>query len=218
MARHRALAAAVAVLALAGACDGGSTGQVHRSFPARVSPDTTYVFYVHGRPAADHEAIAPALAARGFEVIAERRADGSDPELDALAIKERVRTLLAFGVPVGHIAVVGTGEGGAVTLAASGLLQVPDMAFVVLGACPPAGAPGRAFLDRVADIYARTLRGRVLSVIDLGDPDAGSCTDILDRGGGAETWEVELDSGAGGAVFRRPDPAWLDETAKWIEG
>ena len=209
---------AVAVAALAAGCDGPSTGNVHRVFPAQVSPEATYVFYVHGRPAAAYEAIAPALAARGFEVIAEPRAEGSDPEMDALAIKERVRTLLAFGVPVRHVAVVGTGEGGAVTLAVSAILQVPGMSFVALAACPPPGAPGHAFLERVADVYARTLRGRVLSLMDVDDGEAGSCADILDRSAGGETWEVELDSGEGGVVFRRPDPAWLDETANWIKG
>ena len=211
-------AAAVAATVLVAGCDDGPTGNVHRIFPARVSPDATYVFYVHGRPAADYEAIAPALAARGFEVVAEPRAEGSDPEMDALTIKERVRTLLAFGVPVGHLAVIGTGEGGAVTLAASAILQVPDMSFVALAACPPPGAPGHAFLERVVDIHARTLRGRVLSLIDVDDSQAGSCAQVLDRSAGGETWEVELDSGDGGAVFRRPDPAWLDETITWIKG
>lgn len=208
------LAALMAVLVTA--CDQGPSGEVHARPPTRVAADETYVFYFHdGRGSHAREA-AEALAAKGFQVILPERTEKTDPDYHAVAVKEQVRELLARGVSMNRIGLVGAGEGGRLAMMVSGLTQVPASALVVLAGCPSKGTPERPAYERVLRLHAATIKGRFLSIVAKDHAGTGSCSEAFARANGSEPWETELPAVLPEAPFTTPSGAWVEETAAWI--
>lgn len=188
------------------ACDGGGSGAVHAKPPARVPAEHNWVFYQHDQ--GGDLAEAEALAAKGFQVIATQREPGADLDYRAVALKEQVRELMARGVPMANLALVGRGEGGRLAMMVSGLAQVPDSALVVAAACPVEGNVEREAYKRLLRLHAPTIKGRFLSLVDPGEDGLGSCREAQETANGAESWEADLSA----------SKDWLDEAARWIRG
>lgn len=184
-------------LLVLGACDAGP--KVHARVPAQVSPDKAYVFYFSGPEGAR------ALAAKGLEVIVEDRLPGQDDDGYAVRIWERMRELLARGVPLQRIGLVGSGAGGRLAMMAAGLAQAPDTGLVVVGACPPPGAAGREDYERVLRLYAHGIKSRFLSLVPKGETGAAPCAEAFQVANGADTWEAAIDPAA-----------WAAEVADWM--
>jgi pimeloyl-ACP methyl ester carboxylesterase len=184
-------------LLLVAACDAGP--KVHARVPAQVSPDKTYVFHFSGMEEAR------ALAAKGLEVIVEERLPGQDDDGYSVLIWERMRELLARGVPLQRIGLVGRGAGGRLAMMAAGLAQAPDTGLVAVGACPPEGAAGREDYERILRLHAHGIKSRFLSLIPKDGAGAGSCAEAFRVANGAHTWEAAIDA-----------TAWAAETADWM--
>jgi len=187
------------LLALA-ACD-DPAGQVHDGVPRQIDTAATYVFVLPDGAEPD-TARAEALAGVGFEAVLARRKPGKAFDFAAVDVKEDLRLMLARGVPLGNLAVLGAGAGGRLALAVAAIMKAPEMHVVVLNACAEGRIPDEPVLAEGVPL----LRGHVLSLAAPGK----SCQAVLDAAPGADSWEVEL-SGTG-------DSAWLAETRRWIVG
>ena len=181
---HRLRVFAVSVLLGLGACDEGSGGSVQAQPPRQVSEADTYVFFLAGRGQDLSEA--EVLAGKGFQVIAAPLASDADLDFAAVAVKERIRELMARGAAMDRIALVGKGEGGVLAMMVSGLAQVPASSLVVAGACPAQGTDGGEVYARMLSMHARTIKGRFLSLVDPARPGTGSCAAVQNAANGSE--------------------------------
>jgi hypothetical protein len=88
----------------------------------------------------------------------------------------------------------------------------PDVRFVVMAGC------GRRDVFNVAgslEALRRRPQGRVLSIYDRSDTEAGSCTRYFAEAPGLIFKEIVLDVGRGHALFYTPEPVWLDRVVEW---
>jgi len=211
---------------MAGACaaDHSSPAQpparIFADVPDDIDRSASYLIYLHGaiierageRPTHpvygvyEYRKILEAFADRGFVVISEARADGTDGMLYAVTVADQVRKLLAADVPPDHVTVVGFSKGGGIAVAASSVLENDDLNFVFIAACSP-------WLDSHPEIVAR---GHLLSLREFSDELVGSCEGLFDRSPSPhEHREVVLEFGGGHGAFYRPQPEWVDLVAEW---
>lgn len=201
---------------LAGAID---PPKVFTTAPA--SPDRTarYVFYLHGaiiermgrnavhpeHGAYEYDAIVRKFADAGFLVISEVRTGGPvRPDEYAAKVASEVKALLGSGVPAANIAVVGHSKGGAIALLVAATLQNPGINYAIMAGCFKSSAqPGGELL--------KELRGRMLSIYDGSDREAGSCSALF-----MPSREIVLKTGLGHGVFYKPRKEWLDPVLDWI--
>ena len=105
--------------------------------------------------------------------------------------------MIDHGVPAAHIAVVGFSKGGAIVQLISARLDIPDLRYVLLAACP---GPGQG---------PQKLHGRVLSIRERSD-SVSSCAPLFERSkASATTSERVIAIGGGHGAFYRPQDAWL---------
>ena len=191
--------------------------------PAVIDPNARYLFYLHGaiietegtRPTHprfgvyEYEKILATFAERGFVVISEARPAGTDGMVYASKVVEQVRTLLAAGVPPGHVTVVGFSKGGGIAIAASSMLAEDDVNFVFMAACNP-------WIDDHPEIVAR---GRLLSLREASDELMGTCEGLFARSPSQhDQREIVLHLGGGHGAFYRPQTEWVDPVVEWAEG
>lgn len=199
---------------------GPERGQVLRTLPDDIRPESRYLLYLHGaiieeqgvRPVSprfgvyEYEAILEAVAARGLVVISEPRGPGTDGEEYARKVVSQVNALLTAGVPPRHITVVGFSKGGGIAFLACTLLENEEVAFVFLATCA-------GWIERYPKL---TLKGRILSIYEASDPIAGSCREAFTCATmSREPVELELRVGAEHGTFYRPIPEWLDPVVAW---
>lgn len=92
------------------------------------------------------------------------------------------------------------------------LLGEPRLSFAVMAGCLRVGGPrggGGLFLEIYRESAPR-LRGRVLSIYDASDRQAGSCESLLRQAPALDYREITLEAGRGHGLFYAPDPMWLD--------
>jgi hypothetical protein len=197
-------------------------GSPHEDLPRSIDPSRSHLFYLHGliveiqgRQALhrvhgryEYDGIVKALADRGFVVISEVRPAGTRLDYGG-KIAGQVRTLIAAGVAPERITVIGHSKGGALALAISAELGHPGVNFVVMAGC------GIAVYEQHLPEFAPRLRGRILSLYDEADRQAGSCRAALDRAPRLEWHEIKLNTGLGHGLFYAPRKAWLDLVADW---
>jgi dienelactone hydrolase len=208
-----------------------AAGEVLERVPTRVDPAARYLIYLHGawierhglgrrHPRHGHyrlHEIARALAARGFIVIAEARLTETVPPRHAERIADQARRLLGRGVAPRNITIAGHSKGGMMTLAAATLLRAPAMNFVVLAGCGREGSPFRRGYQRFLD-RAAALQGRILSLYDDADREAGSCRDAFFRAPLLEAHEITFSTGLGHGLFYAPRDLWIDAVVSWAGG
>ena len=190
--------------------------------PDPVDPAGDYLFYLHGQiveekgPRPEHpqlgiyeyEAIRDTLAAHGLTVISEARPAGTDVWTYAEKVKAQVETLLAAGVEPERITVAGHSKGGAIAILTSSLLQNDRVNYVFLACCG----------DWMIANPRIDLRGRILSIYDVGDEFAFPCRRAFEHTGHPlDAQEIEIDTGWGHGAFYRPMADWLEPMMAWLE-
>ncbi len=149
-------------------------------------------------------------------VISQRRMR-VEPHQYASRLVSNIRRLLRRGVPAPHVTVAGFGRGGYIALLTASSLADPRINYVLLAAC------GRNRNSRDYEYFLRRkrgvrLRGRILSVFDAGDLEAGSCKGAFAQAGNRITsQEFRLKSGQGHAVFYKTHPAWMLQVVQWAK-
>lgn len=178
--------------------------------PSAPDPAAHYLFYLHGaiieeagrRPRHprygiyEYDRVLLALHRAGAVVISERRPSGTQPAAYAARIAAQIRQLLARGVPVRNIAVVGFSKGGQIARHVSGLLPEPELRYVLLAACPGSGHA------------SPELHGRVLAIRERSD-SIPSCKRLFERSHLTQGREIEIAIGGEHGAFYRPHAAWL---------
>lgn len=194
--------------------------QIFAEIPEETDPDARYLFYLHGaiieragvRPTHpqfgvyEYQKILETFADRGFVVISEARAAGTDVIEYAATVADQVRGLLESGVPQARVCVVGFSKGGGIAATVSSILGADDVNFVLMGAC------GR-WLDSKPEIVPH---GRMLSLREASDDMVGSCNGLFSRAGDEAVYqEIVIEVGGGHGAFYRPRSEWVEPVAEW---
>ncbi len=193
-------------------------------------PKQRYVFYMHGawieqhglnQPHPKHgayryEEILRALEDRAYQVISEVREGEVHPLEYAQRVAGQVRDLLETGVSPGDIVVMGHSKGGQMALMVASVLQAPPLNYVVLAGCGKPGTMFRRSYARFLQQRAQSLQGRILSIYDSADHEAGSCREAFSPRAGLTTNEIVLHTGQGHGLFYAPGPVWLDKVLEWM--
>lgn len=202
-------------------------GTIDADVPASVEADGRYLIYLHGKiiedkgPAAVHKRygryayddILAAFAERGFHVIAEVRGP-VNPAQYAKQVAGQVQALIEGGTKPGNIAVVGYSKGGAIAIAAATKVAAAEVRYVILAGC---GIGGRDRTFRQVAEDAGRIRGRLFSLYDQADDEAGTCGGLFDAAGGAAAKDEKvLSTGQGHGVFYAPRSDWLDPVTAWL--
>jgi hypothetical protein len=199
-----------------------SQGKSYKDVPERVDTGARYLFYLHGfiienegihavSPKFgpyEYEKILDTFAGKGFVVISEARAKGTDPLIYAAKVVGQINRLLSAGVRPERITVVGASRGGAIAIATSTRLKNRNVNFVILAACGN------------SDIYKSfrpDLWGNVLSIWDYkDDTGAGSCRQFFNRSTGLnKRKEIQVKLGLGHGLLYRPLREWIDPSVEW---
>jgi len=193
--------------------------------------EKNYLFYMHGawvemhglekthpiHGAYKYYEIVHVLQAKGYEVISEIRTGEVPFGGYADKVAGQVLALIGKGVPPEHITVLGHSKGGLMTLIVASRVNEPNVNYVVMAGCGRMGTafrrPYQIFLDR----DARRLKGRILSMVDADDREAGSCQEAFGRASDAQTRETVLHTGRGHGLFYSPQPAWIEKVVEWIQ-
>lgn len=197
-------------------------------FPDEIDPDNRYLFYLHGKIIEDqglpaispdygeyrYQEILDAFEGYGFRVISETRPKDTDSFIYAQKIAGQVRILLDAGVPAENISVIGASKGAGIALLASNLLAEQDINYVLLAICHP---------DVVQSLIQEHtyLHGRILSIYDGVDENAGSCAELFTFSAGlglADYDEIVLDIGTGHGILYEPMDEWVLPAVKWAQG
>ena len=224
----RGATAVLATLALmVSACASMSATQRRQIFtdaPATIDANARYLFHMHGLivelqgPNAQgrygqyrYHWTVEALADHGFVVISEVRSR-TQIQTYAATVARQVAKLRAGGVPADHITVTGISKGGEITVLTTAAIGDPEVRFVVLAGC------GRLDVFNVSgglEALGRRPQGRVLSIYDRSDREAGSCARYFPQAPGLTFEEVVLDVGRGHALFYTPERVWVDRVVEW---
>lgn len=197
-------------------------GSVLKDVPQQIDAQARYLFYLHGRiieekgirpvdekfGVYEYEEILKTLADRGFVVISEARAQGTDINQYAPKVVGQINALLKAGVAPQHITVVGASKGAVITMVVSTLLKNRDVNFVIMSNCN----------DWVLENFAVDLYGNVLSIYDVKDEFGGTCQKIFTRATGLNRHrEIVLQVGTGHAILYQPLKEWVDPVVEWAQ-
>lgn len=192
-------------------------GSVVEEVPADPDASEKYIFYLHGSvEESDGETdkyvtAVEAIAESSATVISEVRGD-TEPNIYAQKIKGYVEHLISKGVPAKNITVSGFSKGSIIALASSGVINNPDVNYVLLAGCSE-------FLNEKYAIDPAKAVGRILSIYDSGDGKFESCDGMISSSNKVKFEETELDSGKGHKLFRIPKgkfiEQWRDPLVEW---
>lgn len=188
-----------------------------------------YLFYMHGAWIERHglhqshpvhgpyeyDEIVRALAQEGFEVNSEVRGGNVHPVEYATRVADQIRSLLEEGVPPGHLLVAGHSKGGHMALIVASLVREPNISYVVMAGCGKKGTEFRRGYEQFLKQNARDLQGRILSIYDSSDREAGSCQEAFQKAAHLETKEIVLHTGQGHGLFYFPQAVWIREIFQW---
>lgn len=197
------------------------SGLILKDIPGDIDAKGRYLFYLHGlivenegvRPTSpkfgvyEYEEILETFKNKGFIVISEPRPKGTDPEQYAAKVVEQIKSLLKAGVPPQHIIVVGASRGGGIAMIASTRLKNRRVKFAIMAACGDWDVYKKVGID---------LSGAILSLYDVNDDIAGTCSDFFKKSTGiSKKKEVVLKLGLGHGILYRPLKEWVDLVTKW---
>jgi hypothetical protein len=208
----------------AGNTSDNSSGLILKNIPDKIDTRARYLFYLHGliienegiRPVSprfgvyEYEEILETFKRKGFIVISEARQKGTDPEQYAAKVVGQIKNLLAAGVPPRSITVVGASRGGGIAIIASTLLKNRHVKFVIMAACGDWDVYRKLGID---------LWGEILSIYDIKDDMAGTCSGFFKQSKGiSKKKEVVLKLGLGHGILYRPLKEWVDLVTEWAVG
>jgi hypothetical protein len=197
------------------------SGIILKDIPRNIDVKGRYLFYLHGlivenegvRPTSpkfgvyEYEEILDTFRNKGFIVISEPRPKGTDPEQYAAKVIEQIKSLLKAGVAPQHIIVVGASRGGGIAMITSMRLKNRQVKFAILAACGDWEIYKKVGID---------LWGAILSVYDVKDDSAGTCSDFFKKSTGISNQkEVVLKLGLGHGILYRPLKEWVDLVTEW---
>jgi hypothetical protein len=197
------------------------SGLILKEIPRDIDSKGRYLFYLHGliienegvRPTSpkfgvyEYEEILETFKHKGFIVISEPRAKGTDPEQYAAKVIEQIKNLLKAGVLPQNITVVGASRGGGIAMITSTRLKNRQVKFAILAACGDWAVYKKVGVD---------LWGAILSVYDVNDDIAGTCSDFFEKSTGiSKKKEVVLKLGLGHGILYRPLKEWVDLVTEW---
>lgn len=208
------------------------SADVRTNVPDAAQANRKYIFYLHGAWIEKHglnlpnprhgyyeyHRIVAALADKGYEVVSELRLSEVHPPAYARGVADQVRSLLENDVPPENITVSGHSKGGQMALIVSSLIAHPRVNYVVLAGCGKRGTLFRRSFEKFLQGHASLVRGRVLSIYDASDFEAGSCQEVFDAAHGTQTTkEITLHTGKGHGLFYAPNPVWIEPLFKWSQ-
>lgn len=200
---------------------GGAAGTVHPDVPADPHARARWLIYLHGaivehqgRGAVspdfgryEYDGILAALAARGFQVIAEIRSPESASGF-AKRVAAQVRRLREGGVPAERIVLLGASKGGGLAIEAANLVGHPGLSVVTLAGCGPA-----------QQALAPALRGRLLAIRDEPDRFQPDCRPLLASARDLTSGrELVLHLGVDHGLVYRPLEEWVNAVEAWVRG
>lgn len=203
---------------------------IHRETPREADLIRPYLFYMHGawieknglnRPHPSHgyyeyDSIVRVFQESDFEVTSEMRPSEVHPLKYATEIADEVRVLLNQGVPPQQITVCGHSKGGQMTLIVASLVGEEKVNYVVLAGCGKRGTSFRQSYEKFLASQAPSLKGRILSMYDADDREAGSCQEAFRLASGIETKERVLHTGKGHGLFYSPQAVWVNPLLEWV--
>jgi hypothetical protein len=202
----------------------GADRAIHAEVPSTIDLAARYLFHMHGRaievqgPVAKtpwgaylYNDVVGAFADRGFVVISEVRPPTTQLAPYATTVAGQVAKLLSAGVPPENITVTGFSKGGAIAVLATATIGNPRVSYVVLAGCLLAGG-GRTPADLTT--IGRP-QGRIFSIYDEGDTEAGSCASNFADKPGVTFKETVTHEGRGHGLFLTPNNVWLDPVVNW---
>lgn len=207
-----------------------SAGRIHTDVPAQVDPAARYLIYEHGaRPESfpltephptrglfEYQNILNAFAANGFEVISELRTEKTNTRRFARTrVLEKVRALIAAGVPAQNITVVGFSKGGMIAMIVASQARQPKLNIVNMAGCGK-GRSRQAYDNFLAN-DASKMSGRMLSIYDQADEISGTCQDVSAKAPRMPFEEEVLTVGGGHGTFYTPRKAWVDRVSSWAK-
>ena len=184
-------------------------GSVVSEIPSNPDASEMYIFYLHGSAEEDegstekYEAAVEAIAESSATVISEVR-DDTDPNAYAEKLKAQVNILISKGVPAKNITVSGFSKGSIIALTASGVINNPNVNYVLLAGCSE-------FLNEKYNVDPAKAVGRILSIYDSGDDKFESCDGMINSSTKVKFEETDLDSGKGHKVFRIPKEKFIEQ-------
>ena len=185
-------------------CGGG----VVKDVPQTPRPSAKYIFYMHGSveesegSTEKYQMAVNAISSGSATVISEVRGN-TDPNAYAEKLKTQVETLLGKGVPAKNITVSGFSKGSIIALAAAGVIDNPEINYVLLAGCS-------VDLNDKYSVDSSRAKGRILSIYDSDDEKYGSCAGVVRSSDSLTFKEIELHSGKGHKVFRIPKDMFID--------
>lgn len=192
-------------------------------------PAAKYFIYIHGEElegkdaatssrygAYEYDKIIKEFEAQGFRVISEKRPRVSTLQY-AGSVVSKLRRLMGQGVPPVNITVAGFSRGGHIALLVASSLNDPFVNYVVLAGCGR-GRHGSDYAQFLRRKRGHRLQGRILSIFDASDLEAGSCRAAFEQAGNQiQSKETQLRTGQGHGAFFTPRPAWVFPTAQWAK-
>lgn len=192
-------------------------GNVISEIPSEPDAAGKYIFYLHGSAEESegitnkYEAAIQAIAESSATVITEVRGN-TEPNVYAEKIKTQVNRLISKGVAAKNITISGFSKGSIIALTASGIINNPNINYVLLAGCSE-------LLNKKYSVDPTKAVGRILSIYDSGDEKFESCNGMINSSNKVTFEETELDSGKGHKVFRIPKDKfieqWRDPLVDW---
>lgn len=192
--------------------------------PGIVNPGDRFLFYLHGGIIQEqgvnavsqyygpyeYLAILDSLSRRGFTVISEPRARGTDEEEYGKKVAMQVDTLLHRGVAADNIVIVGASQGAYITVEAAYIIRNRDIRYVVMGLCTDYSV---GYFSK----YQKDLCGNFLSIYETSD-EKGSCGRLFsDRSCKAGYKEMRLAMGNGHGFLYKPYSEWIEAIMTWVD-
>ena len=188
----------------------------------KIDPKAKYLFYLHGRiienqgirptdpryGVYEYQQILDTFKDKGFIVVSEPRAKGTESTEYAHKVVDQINTLIKAGVPPQHITVVGASKGGGIAIFTSTFLKNRDVNFVIMAACGDYDDYKTSPLD---------FWGNILSIYDYkDDTGAGTCQKFFDKSTGINRHdEIVVKLGLGHGILYKPLKEWVDPVVAW---
>jgi hypothetical protein len=185
---------------------------------ARTNAATQFVFYLHGAivegsdgaPISqsfgryEYHGIVKTLKQYGFVVISEIRPANTNAQGYAMKVAGQIDSLKKAGVASENIAVIGASKGAGIAMMASALVKDKKVKYVLMAGCHD--GPGE-------DLY-----GQLLSIYEMTDGIAGSCSKVKKHSTGISKYkEIELETHLKHGFIYRPLKEWVEPAVLWIQ-
>ncbi|MBL4632189.1 MAG: alpha/beta hydrolase [Paraglaciecola sp.] len=179
-----------------------------------------YVFYSHGlivegtnpTPTSprwglyDFPKVKAALASEKYNLIAYHRAKSTKPRTFARKLAADVNLLIKQGVKPGNISLVGSSQGGVITILASSYIQSNDINVILLATC-------NSFMKGHAEFI---VIGNFHSIYETSDGN-GSCQFLMEQSAQLNTMEeIVISTGEEHGAFYRPMAEWVVPVKAWL--